>query len=136
MPHFVIEYSANLDAELDPALLMARLSDAAVATGIFPLAGIRLRCHRAADYRVADGHPDNAFLHVMVRIGHGRDLETRERAGQIIFAALCEHMAPIQARRPLALSMEIVELHPDLNFKTGNIREHMKRRETPPVAAS
>jgi len=30
--------------------------------------------------------------------------------------------------RPVALSFEISEIHPDLNFKTGNIREYMKAR--------
>jgi 5-carboxymethyl-2-hydroxymuconate isomerase len=32
---------------------------------------------------IADGHKDNAFVAVTVRIGHGRDAETRKRAGQL-----------------------------------------------------
>jgi 5-carboxymethyl-2-hydroxymuconate isomerase len=128
MPHLTVEYSANLTEKLDAFALMERLSAAAVATGVFSLAGIRVRCFRADDYRVADGDPDNAYLHLAVRIGHGRDIETRKKAGQAIFAALCDHMAPIMASRPLAISLDIGELSPDLNFKAGNIRDYLKTR--------
>ena len=135
MPHLVIEYSANLATDIDRQALMARLAEAAVATGVFPLAGVRVRCHPVEEYRVADGHPDNAFLHLMVRIGHGRDLATRRGAGEAIFAALEEFLAPVFARRPFALSMEMDEIHPDLNFKTGNLRDYLVARD-PAAAAS
>lgn len=129
MPHLLIEYSANLAPALDVPQLMARLADAAVATGVFPLAGIRVRCHPVEQYRIADGHPDNGFVHVMVRIGHGRSVEVRRKAGEALFAALTDALGPLYERGPLALSMEIEEIHPDLNFKQGNLRDYLKRRE-------
>ncbi len=125
MPHLIIEYSANLSHDADMPALMRRLADAAVSTGVFPLAGIRVRCYRIEEYFVADGHPQNAFLHLMVRIGHGRDLATRRNAGEAIFSALCDFFASVMAKRPLALSLEIDEIHSDLNFKHGNLREHL-----------
>lgn len=128
MPHLIVEYSANLAPDIDRSALMKHLADAAVATGVFPLAGVRVRFHPVADYRIADGHPDNAFLHLMLRMGHGRDLDTRKRAGQAIFEALCAFFAKAYQRRPLALSMEIVEIDRDLNFKQGNLRDYMKAR--------
>jgi 5-carboxymethyl-2-hydroxymuconate isomerase len=128
MPHLILEYSANLASEIDAPQLMERLARAAASTGVFPLAGIRVRCHPVEEYYVADGHADNAFLHLLIRLGHGRDVETRKRAGQVVFDALCDHLAPIYARRPLAISMEIVEIHPDLNFKQGNLRDYLKMR--------
>ncbi len=135
MPHLIVEYSANLASDLDRAGLMKRLAEAAVATGAFPLAGVRVRCHCLEEYRIADGHPDNAFLHLHVRIGHGRDLATRRQAGEAIFAALCDFLAPLYANRPLALSMEISEIDPDLNFKQGNLRDHMKTRGAETIKA-
>lgn len=135
MPHLVIEYSANLAPDFAAPALMERLAGAAVKTGIFPLAGVRVRLHKVADYRIADGHPDNAFLHLNLRIGHGRDLATRRQAGEAIFAALTDFFAAVEARRPLALSMEISEIDPDLNFKKGNLREHMAARKPETVKA-
>ena len=89
MPHVVVEFSANLRGRADVPRLLRTVHDAALATGVFPRGGTRTRAEERTDYLIADGHPDNAFVHVTLRIGHGRDLETRKRAGQQVFDALC-----------------------------------------------
>ncbi len=43
MPHLIVEYSANIEEDLQLPELLTRLRDCAVATGVFPLGGIRLR---------------------------------------------------------------------------------------------
>ncbi len=129
MPHFRIEYSRNLEAPLALSALFETLTGVAASTGIFPLAGIRCRALPRDWYRIADGHPDNGFVHVEFRVGAGRDVTVLRQAGEDLFAALREHMAEMMTDRPVALSFEISEIHPDLNFKTGNIREYMKARD-------
>ena len=132
MPHILIEYSDQLAASVNMKDLSKTLARVAVGTGVFEIAGVRVRCHRVEDYEIADGHPDNAFLHAMVRVGHGRDLATRKAAAQTIFDALTQYLSAEMARRPLAISLEMDEIHPELNFKTGNIREYLNARaETP-----
>ena len=128
MPHLTIEYSGNLETRVDLQALVQQLHDAALATGIFPEKGLRTRAAPRDVYRIADGHPDNAFIHVLVRIGSGRDLETRRRAGAAIFAALVEATRTDQDHRPLALSLEIQEIHPDLTWKHNNLEEWMAAR--------
>lgn len=128
MPHIIIEYSDNLAGRVNMKELSRTLARVAVATGVFEEAGVRVRCHRVEEYEIADGHPDNAFIHAMVRVGHGRDLKTRQSAAQVIFDALTGYLAGEMARGPLAVSLEMDEIHPDLNFKTGNIRDYMKAR--------
>ncbi len=130
MPHLIVEYSENLRADVDPPKLAKVLADAAVGTGVFPVAGVRVRFHPVEDYRVADGHQDNAFLHLTIRMGHGRDLDTRKRAGEVIFGALTNYFADAYKRRPLALSMEMIEINEHLNFKQGNLRDYIKARGT------
>jgi 5-carboxymethyl-2-hydroxymuconate isomerase len=126
MPHLIIEYSANLDRSIDMPRLMEKLNRKAVETGVFPLGGIRTRAHRCEEYRVADGNPENAFVHVTVKIGAGRDLETRRRAGQALFDVLASHVDRIFAERPLTIGLELAELHAELNFKRNNIHEKLK----------
>jgi len=121
MPHFTIEYSANLDDVVDMAALCETVRTAAIETGIFPLGGIRVRTVRCADYAIADKNPDNAFLDMVLRVGTGRDLETRRKAGEAVFAALADHLDAVIAARPFALSFEIREVHPDLNWKKNTI---------------
>jgi 5-carboxymethyl-2-hydroxymuconate isomerase len=130
MPHVVVEYSANLRARIDVPALLRCLHEAALATGVFPLGGTRTRAAERTDFVVADGHPDNAFVHVTLRIGHGRDLETRRRAGQQVFDALRLQLAPVFDASPLAISFEIQEIDPDLSFKHNNLHRHVEARRT------
>src|SRR5262252_7771101 len=113
MPHLIVEYSANLETELDVPSLVRTVHEAAIATGVFPLGGIRTRAQRRDVYCIADGNPANRFLHLDIKIAAGRPLEVRKRAGDAIFGAVSGHMAPIFARHPLAISMEIMEIDPE-----------------------
>ncbi|HEY8520308.1 MAG TPA: 5-carboxymethyl-2-hydroxymuconate Delta-isomerase [Gammaproteobacteria bacterium] len=128
MPHLIIEYSANLEGRLDLEGLLDALRRAALDSGVFPLGGLRVRAHRVDHYRIADCHPDNGFVHVTAMIGHGRPLDVRERAGREIFAALTAHLDALYRRTPLAISFNIQEFHPQLNFRKNNLHEHVKRR--------
>ncbi|HUK02611.1 MAG TPA: 5-carboxymethyl-2-hydroxymuconate Delta-isomerase [Steroidobacteraceae bacterium] len=128
MAHIAIEYSSNLDAELDVGALVRAVHAAALASGIFPIGGMRTRAYETRDYCIADGHPDNAFVHLAVRVGHGRDLPTRRAACEQIFKAACDHMAGLFERRPLGISVEMAELDPQLSFKKNNLHEYVKSR--------
>ena len=77
MPHIQIDYSPNLETRLDIAGLCVVLRDAAVATGVLPLAGIRVRAIRVDHVVIADGNPDHAFLDIAVRLRGGRSDEAK-----------------------------------------------------------
>ena len=127
MPHIIVEYSANIEAEAELETLFRTLRDVAVETGVFPLSGTRVRGAKRKKYLIADGHPDNAFLHVVLRVGHGRDETTLKEAGDTIYAALCDHLQGVFDTRPMNISMDIQEIHPVLTFKRNNMAEHMER---------
>jgi len=52
----------------------------------------------------------------------------QQRAGEQLFAVLTEHLGPLFARSPLALSLNIQEFHPVLNFKKNNLHEYVRKR--------
>jgi 5-carboxymethyl-2-hydroxymuconate isomerase len=135
MPHFLVEYSSNLEDALDLPALFEKLHTVAGKSGVFPVAGMRSRGLPREQFRLADGHPDNGFVHVNFRIGAGRDPEILRREGEAIFAMLTEHVEALFKERPLALSFEISEIHPDYNFKKGNIRDYLKARAEKEPAA-
>ena len=128
MPHLIVEYTANIEQEIALDALLDKLHACALATGVFPIGGLRVRAHRADAYRIADLSPDNGFVHVTALIGHGRPLDVQQRAGQELLAALSEHLGPLFAKRPLAISLNVQEMHPVLNFKKNNLHEYVKRR--------
>jgi 5-carboxymethyl-2-hydroxymuconate isomerase len=130
MPHFTIEYSANLDAIVDMEEVVEVVRKAAVATGIFPLGGIRVRAVRCEHYAIADGNPDLSFLDMLLRLGEGRDLATRKQAGTQIFEALSAYLDPVFAQRKFALSFDLQINDKDTSWKRNNIHEALK-----PVAA-
>lgn len=129
MPHLNIEYSANLGETLDIQALVDRIHETALATGIFPLGGVRTRAEARTHYRIADGDPDAGYIHLVVRIGSGRDIETRRAAGERIFTALCDFTDDLYRSRPLALSFELAEIPPDLAWRRNNIHELLKKKE-------
>ena len=127
MPHLIVEYSQNIEAELDLDGLMAKLRDRAVASGVFPLGGIRIRGECRGRYLIADGNPGNGFVHLTARIGHGRSEAVRKAAAEQLFAVLCEHAQPLFERRGLGLSFEMVEINPATSLKKNNLHQRLGR---------
>jgi 5-carboxymethyl-2-hydroxymuconate isomerase len=125
MPHMIIECSANMAKLVDLDELLRQLHEAALSTGILPLGGLRTRLHVAQHYRIADGNSGNAFVHVEIALGQGRDLPTRRRAAESVFRALCVALDDRVPDHPLALSLELRELERDTSFRRNNIRERL-----------
>lgn len=125
MPHFTIEYSANLDSRIDMTEVVEVVRKAAVETAIFPLGGIRVRAIRCEHYAIADGRPDLGFLAMVLRIGEGRDLDARQRAGQHIFGALSDHLDPVFADTGLALSFDMQINDAQTSWKRNNIHDRV-----------
>ena len=130
MPHFIVEHSANLSAPHDMQALAQKISDVTNATGIFPLAGIRVRMHPVETYAMADGHPDNAFVAVIMRIGAGRDLETRQSAGRTVYDCICEFFADEIERGFMAVSVDMEINDPDMSFKRNGVADRLKRENS------
>jgi 5-carboxymethyl-2-hydroxymuconate isomerase len=126
MPHFSIEYSANLDSRLDMGKVVEVVRQAAVETGIFPLGGIRVRAIRCEHYAIADGNPHFGFLDMVLRLGEGRDLATRKKAGENIFRALSDHLDPVFAAGHFALSFDVQINDKETGWKRNNIHGALK----------
>ena len=126
MPHFTIEYSANLDTRVDMAAIVEVVRKAAVETGIFPLGGIRVRAVKCEHYAIADGNPQHGFLAMVLRLGEGRDLAARQKAGEHIFRALSDHLDPVFAGSKFALSFDMQINDKETSWKRNNIHDALK----------
>jgi 5-carboxymethyl-2-hydroxymuconate isomerase len=126
MPHFTIEYSANLDTRVDMAAVVELVRKAAVETGIFPLGGIRVRAIKCEHYAIADGSPQLGFLSMLLRLGEGRDLPTRKKAGEHIFKTLSTYLDPVFAGSKFALSFDMQVNDGETSWKRNNIHDALK----------
>ena len=127
MPHVIVEYSANLEPDVSPRRLVDALHAAALATGVMPIGGLRTRAERRDVYAVADGDPDNAFVAVLVRLGQGRDAETRRRVAEELMKALESETAEAFRIRGLGLTVEVQEIDGTASLKTNNLHERIRR---------
>ena len=129
MPHIIVEYSANLESQISAQKLVERLHRTALATGVFPIGGLRTRAERRDVYAVADGDPENAFVAVVARIGEGRDADTRKRVAADLMRALEDETAEAFRTRGLGLTVEVAEIDGTASLKSNNLHERMKRQD-------
>jgi len=128
MPHQIIEYSANLEADLDIDGLVQTMHETAVGIDALPIGGIRTRAARRDVYRVSDSHPDNTFINVTLRIAP-RPAEIKKEVGERLFDALRRFVQPAFDKRPMALSLEIQEIDAKFRWKHSNIRDYLAQRK-------
>ena len=126
MPHFTIEYSANVDSLVDMDEVVEVVRKAAVETGIFPLGGIRVRAIKCEHYAIADGRANLGFLDMVLRLGEGRDLPTRKKAGEHIFTALSAYLDPVFKESKFALSFDMQINDKETSWKRNNIHDVLK----------
>lgn len=130
MPHMHIDHSPGLGAQLDIPALCRVLRDKALDTGVFPLAGIRIRVVECDFALIADGNPDHGYLDISVRLRGGRDMETRRNAVQALFDAAKQQCEPLLEETSFALSMEMRDIDPELSPKTSSIRRYLAEENT------
>ena len=119
MPHLTLEYSHNLDFEVQPVL--ARLHDKIVATGAFNMKGLKSRAIRHSDYRIDDGNEAYAFVHLNILLREGRPLETQQEVARRAMAVLEEAFGARFEVGYLSLSVDIKEMRAGIALTNHNI---------------
>ena len=119
MPHLTLEYTDNLS--FDVQSLLARLHEELVATGAVNLKGIKSRAVRHTEFRIADGNPDYAFVHVGLLIREGRPLETQQDAARRVMTVLEETFGERFKTDYLSLSVDIKEMREGIALTHHNI---------------
>lgn len=127
MPHLILEYSDNLEAEGDIGGLLPKLAQGLIDQGAYPIGGIRVRAIGVKHYRIADGAADDAFVHATLKIGAGRSDAVKQATCDALFAAIKAHFGDLFARRYLALSLELVEFSEAGTWKHNNIHQRFKK---------
>jgi 5-carboxymethyl-2-hydroxymuconate isomerase len=127
MPHFRIEYSANLASQIDVAGFCQVIHSAIMATGLFELGAVRVRAFRADDFAIADQLPENAFIDMQFAIGEGRNGEALKQAGEHIFKVASDHLASLFETPHFALSFQMTEINSNLSWKKNAMHARLLR---------
>lgn len=124
MPHAWIEFSPNIGEFPELQSFRECVLEAMMDSGIFPVAGIRIRLQEV-DCLVGDGNPENAYVHLKIRIGEGRTAEVKQAAADLIFERTSGHLKPIADRGPLAYAFELQEIPSAYSYKMNNLRSYI-----------
>lgn len=142
MPHLVILYTPQLDRDTDMSVLCRKLADTMIeqrdesGQAVFPVGGTRVLAYPAAHSAVADGGAaaraqgkgdDCAFAYFNLRMGRGRSEAVKKAAGEALVAVAREHLAPVLARRPVGLTLQVDEGQEAFDGKFGNLHPLFNR---------
>lgn len=119
MPHLTLEYTDNIEVDVQP--LLARLHEEVVATGAINLKGIKSRALKHTQYRIADGDPAYAFVHVGLLIREGRPIEVQKDATQRVMKVLKETFGHLFEMRKLSLTVDLKEMRDGIALTEHNI---------------
>ncbi len=136
MPHLVILYTGQLDAEVQMTTLCRQLADAMLTVKdedgqqVFPTGGVRVLAYPAPHYAVADGGAaglaaggtgDYAFVYLNVRMGRGRSPATQQHAGQTLLEVAKTFFAPVMVQRHIGIKLQIDEGPEVFDAKLSNL---------------
>ena len=137
MPHLVILYTPNLEAQTGMTALCRSLADTMLEVHdeagkqVFPTGGTRVLAYPAAHYAVADGKADYAFVYLNLRMGFGRTDATKKRAGDALLAKTKAHFEPIFNNRLIGITLQIDEGHEVFDGKHSNLHPLFTPPEAP-----
>lgn len=126
MPHLTVEYSANLDPEVDPRHLCDALHRTLMESGLFEPGAPRVRALCCGAYAIADRDPENAFADMVLRMGQGRAEADRRRLGEALMVTAAGVFADRLSGRHFALSLEIVEISGPMSWKRNTIHDRLR----------
>ena len=126
MPHFIVEYSDNLAATVDMGAVLDAVHAAARATGLASLDALRVRAEPRSLYRIADGHPDNAFLGVIARMAPGRTDDQKQMVLETVLTAVETALGTSAAN--VMLSVEYQEIDARYRINKNNLRDTIAAR--------
>jgi 5-carboxymethyl-2-hydroxymuconate isomerase len=93
MPHFVIEYSFNVEMVYDINHVMQITYDSGVGSGVMQAADIKVRARPYVYHRTLD--PDDSFLHVTVFLLAGRTDLQKEHVSLLLRKNLIAYLETV-----------------------------------------
>ena len=127
MPHLVILYTSNLEANIDMSRLCRALADTMLTQldeagkQVFPTGGTRVLAYPAAHYAVADSKADYGFVYLNLRMGPGRSDAIKKEAGSALMDCARAFFDPVFKDHLIGLTLQIDEGTQVFDGKLGNL---------------
>lgn len=110
MPQMTLEYTQNIIEKSGIHDLLRKSHEVLVECLPTALSDCKSRVYECKDYWVGDGDPDNAFVHVCLKVQAGRTPEILRKTGDRLMQELRNYFSESLEKRKLQITIEIVEL--------------------------
>ena len=125
MAYLTLQYSDNLEKHLHFEKICDSLRLVMLDQKIFPKAGVRVRAYPISSYSIADGHSENAFIDMILRIGMGRSEDQKLKIGEMLMMELETNVEKLLKTGFLALALEIIEIDSKFSWKMNPIHKRI-----------
>ena len=125
MPHINIQYSQNLQPDIDIQHLCETVRQACLTIEAFPMAGIRCGQQLLIIMPLLMVIRHMGLLILLCACEKAESFEVRQAAIQDIFDVAKAFLGPSFETRSIALSAEIIDINAELSPKSGTIRAHL-----------
>ncbi|NOX73958.1 MAG: 5-carboxymethyl-2-hydroxymuconate Delta-isomerase [Alphaproteobacteria bacterium] len=105
MPHFIIDYSRDLEPDYDISKVMQIAFDSGVASGVMQAVDIKVRARPYDHYRILNA--GDSFVHVTVFLLAGRSDAQKERVSLALRQNLVAYLANVTS-----VSIDIRDMNP------------------------
>ncbi len=115
MPHVIVQYTSNLDSQVDMPALCADIAATLVeqrdeAGGpLFPVGGTRVLAYPTQVFAVADGKRDYGFCYINIRIAKGRSAAKVKASGDAVLERVQARFAASFAAQHVGVTIQIDE---------------------------
>lgn len=121
MPQLTLEYSSNIFEKDNLVGLLQQCNQLLVETLPTELASCKSRAIECKIYAVGEGHPNNAFVHVELKIMPGRTQAILQNVGKKLLEILAKHFAVSLQQLQLQITVEINDLSPNYFKVTSSV---------------
>lgn len=121
MPQLTLEYTRNIDdSELKLGDILAELHQTLADKGGIDLAAFKSRARRLDTFRIGDGDPQGAFVHLEVALFSGRSLELKQALGHRCLDVLKKHFAEALQAHTMQITVEMREIDRESYLKIAS----------------
>lgn len=117
MPQLTLQYTANINQEIDYSNLFAKLHNILADVGGINIENCKSRALKLNNYYISQGEISNAFIHLDVRFLEGRSLPIKKEIGNQLLEALNSFYQKSLTELDLQFTVEISDIQRELYFK-------------------
>ena len=110
MPQLILEYSSNILEKDNMKPLFQEYHSILEKTLPTDINNCKSRAIACDDYYIGQGQPNNAFIHISLKIMPGRDFETLKNTADAMMSTSKNHFSGSLQKLNLQITIEIIDL--------------------------